>query len=281
MPELPEVEAVRRVLERCLVGKRLRAVEAVADAIVFEGLPPEAIVAALEGRAVQGAGRKGKAFWLEFDEPPWVYGHLGMSGWAREVGASVEKRLVSHGSAPLDDEGGRPRFLKLLLEAEDGRRVAMTDGRRLARVWLGRPAAEEPRVSALGPDAWLEPWQPADLARLLGRRTAPIKALLLDQRLFAGVGNWVADEALYHARLAPARPAGSLSEAEVEALVRALATVLEVAVGVEADSARFPEGWLFPHRWGGARGSQEIDGRAIRRDTVGGRTTAWVPGWQS
>lgn len=279
MPELPEVEAVRRLLDRVLVGRTIVEVEAAPDDIVFEGLSPEMVCAALLGKTVVGTGRKGKIFWLQLSEKPWLFGHLGMSGWVREVGGDGP-RLVSHGDAPLDDEEGRPRFLKWMLTTDEGRRVAFTDGRRLGRVWLGDDPARDPRVAALGPDVLLTPISGQDLAAVVSKRKAPIKSLLLDQRFFAGVGNWVADEVLYQARIAPARLGASLSPEEAAALADALKRVVEFAVEVGADADRYPEDWLFAHRWGGKYGSEAVMGKAIRRDKIGGRTTAWVPDLQ-
>lgn len=279
MPELPEVETVCRVMRRALQGKRIAKVDVENDSIVFKGAPKPFLVEALEGRVLTGVGRKGKTWWLETDAEPVVYGHLGMSGWIRELGMPTT-RLIEHGNAPLDDESGRPRFLKLMLHAEDGARVALTDGRRLARVWLGGPAAEEKKLAELGPDMRDEPWQVERLAPILAKRKAPIKAMLLDQKLFCGVGNWIADEVLFQAGIAPARAASSLSENEVAKLVHMLGVILGVSVDAEADAERYPDGWLFPHRWGGARGSSHVLGHEIVRETIGGRTTAWVPDLQ-
>src|SRR5678815_3349562 len=135
MPELAEVETVCRLMREVLVNKRITRVEVVPDSIVFESSRPN-IEDALAGRTVRSIGRRGKTFWIELAGPgPTVYGHLGMSGWIREVGRD-STRLQAHGDAPLDDENGRPRFLKLLLEAR-GRGIAFTDPRRLGRIWLG------------------------------------------------------------------------------------------------------------------------------------------------
>jgi formamidopyrimidine-DNA glycosylase len=112
---------------------------------------------------------------------------------------------------------------------------------------------------------------------LLGRRRAPLKAVLLDQSVFAGVGNWVADEILYQARLSPVRKASSLKREEVARLRRSLLAVVRRAVAVHADSDRFPRTWLFHTRWGRTVGATTARGEAIVHATVGGRTTAWVP----
>lgn len=279
MPELAEVETVCRLMRSVLVGKRVTHVEVVPDAIVFE-TSRKNIEDALANRTVRAIGRRGKTFWIELaGRGPTIYGHLGMTGWIREVGREGT-RLQAHGDAPLDDETGRPRFLKLLLETREGRGIAFTDARRLGRIWLGADPADEPRIQRLGRDAFDDLPSPKHLAALFARRKIPIKALLLDQGALAGLGNWLADEVLYQARIAPKRIASSLTAREVSALRRAIRTVVTHAVEVGADHDRFPRTWLFEHRWGGGRGSQQINGHAIRRDEIGGRTTAWVPAVQ-
>lgn len=276
MPELPEVETVRRIFDRVLTGRKLSEVEVAPDEIVLQGVPSEVVAAHLGGRIVTGTGRKGKYWWIELDEKPMLFGHLGMAGWVREIGADTI-RLREHGQAPLDEPSGRPKFLKLRLRTDEGREAVMTDGRRLARLWLGASPEEDPRVSALGPDSWTELPAADDLHRMLVKRKAPLKAILLDQKVFAGVGNWIADEAMYHASLAPGRLGTSLSLPEVEVLREKLWQIVDLAVSVGANSEQFPESWMFHHRWGGGKGVDLIEGEAIRRDTIGGRTTAWVP----
>jgi len=280
MPELAEVETVRRVMRRVLVKKRIEHVEVATDPIVFSKHSRKAIEAALVGRVVEAIGRRGKTFWISFrGDGPTVYGHLGMSGWIREVGVDGT-RLYSHGDAPLDDAAGRPRFLKLLVRARGRSAIAFTDPRRLGRVWLGESPATDPRVTKLGPDALDDLPSHREFLELFGRRRIPVKAVLLDQSTLAGLGNWLADEVLYQARIAPKRVAASLDASEVAALRRAILSVVRRAVKVGADHSRFPKSWLFEHRWGGTRGSTEIGGHAIVREEVGGRTTAWVPAVQ-
>jgi formamidopyrimidine-DNA glycosylase len=279
VPELPEVETVRRTLSNALKGKRIVSAEFPVDDIVHSKLKPEAMEQAVLGAKVLDVGRKGKYWWLELDRRPWLFGHLGMAGWVRDLDKD-SIRLREHGNAPWEDENGRPRFLKMLLEAEDGKRVAMTDGRRLARLWLAESPAHSKNIAALGPDVYADPPTPAELHKNLLKRKAPIKAILLDQSVFAGVGNWIADEVLYHAGVAPARLGSSLTMKETERLAAALHKIVSKAVEVGANKEEFPETWLFHKRWGGDRGHDEIEGETIVRQPIGGRTTAWVPSRQ-
>jgi formamidopyrimidine-DNA glycosylase len=280
MPELPEVETVCRVMRRALVGKRITVVEVVADAIVFSGFAPPTIEKALLRRTVRSVGRRGKFFWLTLTGAgPTVFGHLGMSGWIREIGIQGTRRH-GHGDAPFDDVQGRPRFLKLGLYTRDGSGIVLTDPRRLGRIWLGASPETEARIQRLGRDAFDDLPSATELLAMLRRRRIPIKAVLLDQSLLAGIGNWIADEVLYQSRIAPKRPAASLKEGEVTTLRRVIRSVLARAVNVGADHRRFPTSWLFEHRWGGRRGAGRIAGQPIVREEVGGRTTAWVPSRQ-
>lgn len=279
MPELPEVETVRRTLERALVGKKIVEAEIVPDDIVLKGHSVDMVHAAVINRTVTAAGRKGKYFWLELDETPWLFAHLGMAGWLREMGAPTI-RLREHGKAKLEDNTGRPRFLKMMLTAEDGRRVAMTDGRRLARIWLANSPEDVPAISKLGRDCYNDLPTGEEFHARLKKKNAPIKAVLLDQAVFAGIGNWIADEVLYVAGIRPARLASSLSLKECEELRKAIKKVIDHAVKVGADSEQYPDSWLFHHRWGGSKGTDLVDGEQIVREQIGGRTTAWVPSRQ-
>ena len=279
MPELPEVEAVCRMFRRGLQGKRIVRATMRPDDIVMGSTPPEAFVEAIEGRTLRGVGRKGKYWWLDFGEAPVVFGHLGMSGWVRPVHGAGEPwtRLHSHGKVKQDEDDGTPRFLNMMLEAEDGTRLAMTDGRRLARLWLGESPEKDPRVSALGRDAYDDLPDAEALRAMFGKSAAPIKALLLAQDRLTGIGNWIADEVLFRAGIFPGKRAKEMVPEEWTRLHNAIEGVLAHAVHVEANYEHFPQDWLFHHRWGGGKGATHLDGREIVRETIGGRTTAWVP----
>jgi formamidopyrimidine-DNA glycosylase len=264
MPELPEVETARRRLERALRGRRIADVATVADPIVYRGVTPRRFAEALRGRRVLAVKRKGKHLWMELDRRPWPLFHFGMTGSFELYGPDAQ----------------RPRFWKLEIRFDDGRRLALPDARRFGRIRLQHEPEREPPISLLGFDP-LEGLPPAsELRRLLARRQAPIKAVLLDQTVFAGVGNWIADEVLYQARIRPHRKAASLSAAEVTALRTRMLAIVERAVAVGADSDRFPPSWLFHHRWGRNSEARTALREKIVHQTIGGRTTAWVPGRQ-
>jgi formamidopyrimidine-DNA glycosylase len=278
VPELPEVEAARILAGRVATGRRISRVWCAHDPIVLEALAPGRIRRALVGRRVQGVGRHGKHLWLELDERPWPCFHFGMTGGFHAPRARGV-RLVSSGSRETGDRWP-PRFTKLRLTFDDGGELAMSDARRLGRIRLRADPRAEPPISDLGFDALLGLPSPARFADLLAERSAPMKALLLDQSFAAGVGNWVADEVLYQARIAPRRPARSLSRDEARRVRGALRSVVATAVAARADSDRFPKTWLFHHRWGRAADAVTARGEKIRHDTIGGRTTAWVPALQ-
>ncbi|MCX6341243.1 MAG: hypothetical protein NTU72_02560, partial [Fimbriimonadales bacterium] len=178
MPELPEVETVRRILERVLVGNKIVRAEIADDEIVLKKTPKTHVESVLLDRTVTNVGRIGKYFWLELDSQPWVFAHLGMAGWVRELGASTI-RLREHGNAPFEDENGNTRFLKMGLETDQGGRVVMTDGRRLARIWLCNQPMDDLAISKLSPDWLTNPTDAATVYARIAKKTAPMKAILL------------------------------------------------------------------------------------------------------
>ncbi len=277
MPELPEVDAARLLAEGVARERRISGVAVAADPIVFAD-PPARVRRALLGRRVGAVGRHGKHLWLELDRRPWVAMHFGMAG-GLQTPASAGVKLVSQGKRDRAP-GWPPRFTKLHLTFDDGGELVMTDARRLGRIRLRHDPRREPPISLLGFDALLELPSPARFAELLAERGAPIKALLLDQTFAAGVGNWIADEVLYQARIDPRRRASTLSPAEGRRVRSALRRVIATAVGVGSDGDRFPRGWLFHRRWGRREDAITRRGDRIRHDTIGGRTTAWVPAVQ-
>jgi formamidopyrimidine-DNA glycosylase len=278
VPELPEVEMARRTAARVTIGRRITGVRCADDPIVFEGVSPARIRRALLGRRVRAVRRHGKHFWFELDGRPWLCVHFGMTGGVHLPGAGP-LRLVSSGRK-RPAIAWPPRFCKLQLGFDDGGELAIADARRLGRIRLRHDPRQEPPISLLGFDALRGVPAPADFRALLQRRTAPVKAVLLDQGFAAGVGNWIADEVLYQARIDPRRRVHTLAVAEVARLRDRLRAVVATAVRLRADGDRFPRSWLFHDRWGRQAGALTGRGQSIRYASVGGRTTAWVPAVQ-
>lgn len=262
MPELPEVEAWRQLSQEHVLRKTIEKVFAAKDTIVFQGVTPTRFSRALRGRTVTGAKRKGKQLWWELDRRPWPAFHFGMTG---------SFCLYAQGEP-------RPRFVKAEFVFEDGTCLAMRNKRRLGRIRLLEDPENEPPISKLGTDPLLTPITPKQMDGLIGNRKAPIKAALLNQQLFAGVGNWIADEVLYQAGITPMRPCHTLSEKELRALTTKLRHVVRVAVDRGAYSGNFPKTWLFHRRWDWK--PRIAAGENLRVDTVGGRTSVWDPGKQ-
>lgn len=265
MPELPEVECWgRQVAEEALVGRQIVSVWTADDRIVFDGIAPRTFARKLKGRQVTAARRRGKQLWLEMDQGPHPLFHFGMSGWF-EV---------------YDDPEERPRFCKVELTVEDGRYLAMPDARRFGRIRMRDDPTHESPIADLGPDPLTDmPRLPQFRAMLEGRRGV-IKGLLLNQSFLAGIGNWIADEVLYVAGIAPQRSADSLSPDEVRKLHAAIRKIIRDAVRYEADYTRFPKTWLFHRRWGRPEDAKTTNGQPIAIATVAGRSTAWVPARQ-
>jgi len=261
MPELPEVETWRRLAEREAVGHTIVDVTVADDKKVFDKNAPQTLRHKLKGRTITGTDRRGKHLWLTFDAPGELYLHFGMTGSLHVF--------------PEGDEDP-PSHLKLQLHLDDDRVLGYRCVRRIGKVrWLKEVAAMPP-VSNLGPDPLRDDLSAEWVLDQLRAKKGTIKSALLNQKLFAGVGNWIADEVLYQARLDPRRRCGDLSEKEIRSLRTQLLRVLKKAVEAGADADTFPRTWLFHVRWS-RKNTHTARGEALRFDTVGGRTTAWAP----
>ncbi len=260
MPELPEVEAYRRLAEERALGRPVAEVVAPDAWYLKKGLTADALAAALVGHSFAAADRIGKLLLMVTDDGPTVGLRFGMSG-----------RLVVDGRAGVDgllysSNAPRERYDRLVFEFADGGDLRMRDPRRLGGVEL------EPDIELLGPDAL--GLGAAALGRALAGSTAPLKARLLDQSRVAGIGNLIADEVLWRAALSPVRPAGSLEPAELRRLHRHLGRALSDLLARGGSHT----GDLLPARRPG--GVCPRDGTPLVRATVGGRTTWWCPAHQ-
>lgn len=264
MPELPEVETTVRGLARVLEGRRLTRVEP-RRADLRRALPSD-LGQRLTGARVTGLGRRAKYGMIATDRGDTLVFHLGMSGHWRVDPAELGKH--DH----------------FILSTDEGRVVALNDARRFGSIDLVATGELQdwPAFAALGPEP-LE-LDPAELKRRLSGRSAPIKALLLDQRIVAGLGNIYACEALHRARIHPARAAGSVSPARLERLVESIQAVLDEAIAAGGSTLRnfaSPDGELGYFSKAFAvydREGKPCDcGGTVRRIAQGGRSTFYCP----
>jgi formamidopyrimidine-DNA glycosylase len=204
--------------------------------------------------------------------------HFGMTG-AFHTPAALPLQLKS--GPKTANLTWPPRFTKIHLVFDDGGELVMTNARRLGRILLRKDPLNESPLNKLGFDPLLNPPTTRSFEKMLQRRSAIIKSLLLDQSFSAGVGNWIADEVLYQAGIDPRRRAHSLSHEEVRRLHRALKSVIRIAVRANADSTCYPRHWLFHERWGKREDAATARGERIAHTIISGRTTAWVPTVQS
>lgn len=213
MPELPEVEITRRHLEAAFLGRVFAEVRLTHVRTARHNASPREVETRLRGRRVRSVGRHGKFLEIGLDDGQVMVAHLGMSGrWSVDGESDVPH---THFTAVMDD-GTTIRFI----DPRTFGFVAVYDEDDVMTSGLGR----------LGPDAWADPPDAEDLARRLSGRTAPIKALLLDQGPIAGLGNIYADEALHRARIHPMTPGGSLTVDDCRRLLAATADVLDAAI---------------------------------------------------
>lgn len=283
MPEIAEVSRIVNRLRTHLVGKTITRVTAFEDAVVYKDTTHEAFRQAMEGKKVLEARQWGKYFWLVMNSPPHPLMHFGMTGWIQfQTDSTAHYRATTPEATPE----WPPRFAKFLLHLPDASELAFTDPRRLSRIRLiDHPSGDLRAVSPLsenGPDPVQAPVTLEWLSEKLAARRVPLKAWLLDQSVLAGVGNWVGDEILYHARIHPEQVANTLDAEMVQRLHAAIGYVTNFAVSVEADSKKFPEDWLMLHRWGKGRRQENRlpTGESIDFVKVGSRTSAFVPSLQ-
>ena len=266
MPELPEVETTVRGLVPVLEGRRLVSVET-RRADLRRAFPPD-LRQRLTGATVPGLSRRAKYGLIDTDRGDTLIFHLGMSGRWRIDPAE----LGAHDH--------------VLLETDAGRRLALNDPRRFGSLDLLATDGLDGYApfAAMGPEPLSDAFSAAYLADSLAGRSAPIKALLLDQRIVAGLGNIYVCEALHMAGIAPSRAGGRISRPRLERLVEAVRVVLLAAIEAGGSSLRDyarPSGELgyFSKQWRvyGREGEACHCGSSVRRRSDSGRSTFFCP----
>ncbi|KAK4194660.1 Formamidopyrimidine-DNA glycosylase N-terminal domain-containing protein [Triangularia verruculosa] len=290
MPEIAEIARIVHFLRLHLVGKTIATASAIDDANVFGkvGTTGAQVATALTGRKVISSGSQGKYFWITLDRAPHLVMHFGMTGWI-----SIKGKHTEFSSMYRDTEAGTevwpPKFTKfnLATSCNPPVEVAFTDPRRFGRVRLvdcpGDSIRQHSPLKENGPDPVVDT-ERFTLAYLLSKtksRRVAIKALLLDQKVISGIGNWVADEVLFQSRLHPEQRCNSFTDDQIETLFEVIRDVCQTAVDKLGDYNHFPDDWLFAHRWGkGAKGSYLPNGEPLAFISVGGRTSCYAPGLQ-
>ncbi len=272
MPELPEVETIRRDLAHRIIGRRVAEAWVSPDAPrLVQGETADSFCHLLAGRAIEELARRGKYLLLRLDRGfTWIV-HLRMTGG-----------LVHSPQGCRDD-----RFLRARFRLDDGSELCYVDMRKLGTMWLVEDESEV--VGKLGPEPLGEAFGPQDLRELLARRSAPVKAVLMDQEAVAGIGNIYADEALFEAGIRPRKAARRVSRVAAERLHGAIRRVLVEALGDRGSSFRDyvdAEGEQGTHqlRVKVFRRTGEpcyVCDTAIKRVKVGGRSTHYCPKCQS
>jgi formamidopyrimidine-DNA glycosylase len=231
---------------------------------VFRGCDVAALAAALAGGRLTSSEASGKVMAFRTGEGGWLGIHLGMTGALAIAAPGVEPGRADH-----------------LVLAQAGRSLVFSDPRMFGRVHFSPAAVTPDWWAQLAPPILSSAFAVRAVADFLRRHPrAPIKAVLLRQERFPGIGNWMADEILWRAGIHPRRAAGTLVAAETARLHRETRWVCRRALAtIGRNYADPPKTWLFPHRWADG-GRCPRTGALLRRETVGGRTTCWSPGRQ-
>jgi len=268
MPELAEVDYFRRQWNPGL-GHRIDEVRIHSKARIFRGTDTALLVRVLTGATLERSEARGKQMLFvakkrDVKAQAWLGLHLGMTGKLRAE--LPDYRAAKHDHLVL-------RQAKHALVFEDARlfgRVHFAEGKDAPKWWTKLP-----------PELLSSSFTVKDLDFFLKRRArAPIKAVLLMQERFPGIGNWMADEILWRAAIHPRQPAGSLDVGLIATLYREIRTVCREALRIIGkDFSDPPDSWLFNHRWQKG-GSCPRTGGKLQHATIGGRTTCWSPARQ-
>ncbi|MDB6054304.1 MAG: mutM [Verrucomicrobiales bacterium] len=257
MPELAEVEYYRNLWKKA-TGAVVKRVELNAEKRVFRKTSPGDLAKKLPGSRLIQSYTHGKQMLFGFSNHCWLGVHLGMSGSLKvepkEYKPQKHDHLVlitSKGALVFND----PRMFGLIL---------FEQSQELPLWW-----------SRLPPDLMSDDFNLERLEKALKGKTAPLKALLLTQKSFPGLGNWMVDEILWQAHLKPARQCNSLKSKEKQILLERIKTICRVSVErIGQTYGDVPEGWLFHQRWS-PKGKCPLHKTPLKRTVVAGRTTAW------
>ncbi len=255
MPELPEVESYRRYFDQTAHRQTVKKVEIIDTKVVK--MAPEVLRQTVEGQVLGQSDRIGKYMFVHLGQGGVLMFHFGMTGSLEYVA----------------DQAELPRFTRVRFWLANGFSLAFVDPRKFGRIELGASVAEFQERKALSTDALTISL--AEFAAHLRRRRSPIKSVLLDQGVAAGVGNWIADEILFQAMVDPWQPAAELSAEKVALMHQKMGSILQIAVAQEAYYRDFPPSFLIHSRgWTDRRIAPCPNcGGEIAHQYLGGRAT--------
>lgn len=251
MPELPEVETYRKYLEEALYDNEIASIQLDRKKILKTDL--ELFKKRLVGQKFQSTKRVGKYLFLQLSDGSWVLFHFGMTGKV----------------AYYADEELRPKYSRLVIEFKGGLKLAFINMRLFGKVVLINDLDAYLKESQLGADAL--DISKNDFLKYVSGRKSPIKSVLLHQKAFAGVGNWIADEVLFQAKIYPNIYCNKLTDDELKRIHNKMIEVLEVSVDKQADYHQFPNHFMVQHRWGD--GNCPLCGKKMQKMKIGGRGT--------
>lgn len=260
MPELAEVEYFRKRWDPGL-GDKVDRVQLHTQKRIFRGSDLRALRRELTGARLLSSVARGKQMLFRFSGDNWLGIHLGMSGKLR-----------------IEADGFRPEKHDHLVLQQKQRALVFRDARQFGRVRFHQGKEPPEWFGGHLPEIQSRAFTKTVFRKFVRRHgRAPIKAVLLRQDGFPGIGNWMADEILWRARIAPQTRAENLTDAALDPVWRATRFVARAALNtIGRDNSDPPKGWLLHERWR-AGGKCPRDGSRLRRATVGGRTTAWCP----
>jgi formamidopyrimidine-DNA glycosylase len=253
MPELPDVEIFKRYLDATSLRQRVSGVD-VESAYVLKGVSARELAYRLKGRCFESSRRHGKHLFVRVDGDIWLRLHFGMTGSLRYFHRNEQA----------------PPHTRVLFIFSNVHCLAFEDQRKFGELGLVKDVDEFLRKRALGPDAL--DVSLSQFREIFEKHRGAVKAILLNQKLIAGIGNIYADEILFSVRMHPATEISRLGDKAVRKLFRATHYILRKAIAANADADQMPKSWLLPHR--GKGGKCPRCGRKLRSAKIGGRT-AW------
>lgn len=257
MPELPDVQVFKEYLDATSLHREVASVH-VADDRVLEDVSRQGLARRLDHRSLASTRRRGKWLFAEISgDAGWLVLHFGMTG-------SLEA---------WEGDGDPPEYAQVRIDFTDGRHLAFLSKRKLGRVGLtddpdGFLAGRDVGPDVLGVDR-------EDFVEALSDRRGTLEGALMDQSLFAGIGNEYSDEILFQAGLHPETEVADLDEDRLGEVYDTVRDVLETAIDARVDPSKMPDGWMLPHRHGD--GKCPKCGEELEKDDVVGRTAYYCP----